>query len=253
MSCQEVCEFVDAYLDQELDVIASSQFDRHLKHCEACRARYEQHQQLRDSVRSNMEYFHPSKEFEQRLRAQLFPAGQGERKASKQEWFAGWQPWAVAAGLVGVLLFTAVLFEMAKRPSESDMLAQQVVSSHIRSLLANHLSDVISTDQHTVKPWFSGKLDFAPVVRDLASQGFPLAGGRLDYLNDRNVAALVYKRRQHKINLFLWPSPASDAGPRTLTIKGFNVVHWTHSQMAYWAVSDVSAGDLEEFSRDLEK
>jgi anti-sigma factor RsiW len=132
-------------------------------------------------------------------------------------------------------------------------MAQQVVSSHIRSLQANHLSDIVSTDQHTVKPWFSGKLDFAPVVKDLAAQGFPLEGGRLDYLDNRPVAALVYKRRQHTINLFLWPTPGSDSGARTFSIRGYNLAHWTRSHMAYWAVSDVNAGDLAEFVRDLDK
>jgi anti-sigma factor RsiW len=119
-------------------------------------------------------------------------------------------------------------------------------------LEANHLSDVTSSDQHTVKPWFSGKLDYAPVVKDLVSKGFPLAGGRLDYLDNRPVAALVYKRRQHTINLFLWPSPAQDSGLRTLTLRGYNVVQWTHSHMVYWAVSDVNAGDLDQFVRDLQ-
>ncbi len=133
------------------------------------------------------------------------------------------------------------------------MLAEQVVSSHIRSLMANHLSDVVSTDQHTVKPWFSGKLDFAPVVKDLAPKGFPLVGGRLDYINNHSAAALVYKRRQHTINLFLWPSSESDSSPRSITIKGFNVVEWTHSHMAYWAVSDLNADELTEFAHDLEQ
>jgi anti-sigma factor RsiW len=136
---------------------------------------------------------------------------------------------------------------------ESQMLAEQVVSSHIRSLMANHLSDVVSTDQHTVKPWFSGKLDFAPVVKDLAPKGFPLVGGRLDYINNHSAAALVYKRRQHTINLFLWPSSESDSSPRSITIKGFNVVEWTHSHMAYWAVSDLNADELTEFAHDLEQ
>ena len=158
----------------------------------------------------------------------------------------------MAASVVAVLLFAAVLLQITLRPSASGMLARQVVSSHIRSLQLNHLSDVISTDQHTVKPWFSGKLDYAPVVKDLSSKGFPLAGGRLDYLDDRPVAALVYKRRQHTINLFQWPSPASDSGPRTLTLRGYNVVHWTRSHMAFWAVSDVSAGDLDQFAHDLQ-
>lgn len=252
MSCEEVCEFVDAYLDKELDVITSSQFDRHLIECAGCRAKCDQYRQMHDSVQAHMEYFQAPKEFEQKLREQLYPSGKRQHEKSVREWFPGWRLWAMAASVVAVLLFTAVLFQMTRRLFTSDMLAEEVVSSHIRSLLANHLSDVISSDQHTVKPWFSGKLDFAPVVKDLSSKGFPLAGGRLDYLNDRPVAALVYKRRQHTINLFLWPSADSDSGPRTLSMRGYNLVHWTHSHMAYWAVSDVSAGDLDEFWRDIE-
>jgi anti-sigma factor RsiW len=159
---------------------------------------------------------------------------------------------ATLAGVAIVLLATALLVQMLKRSSASEMLAEQVVSSHIRSLQANQLSDVASSDQHTVKPWFSGKLDFAPVVKDLSIKGFPLVGGRLDYLDGRAVAALVYKRRQHTINLFVWPSQAPDSAPRSFTIKGYNLVHWTHSQMAYWAVSDVNAKDLGQFAHDLQ-
>jgi anti-sigma factor RsiW len=198
-----------------------------------------------------MQYFHAPEGLEQRLRARLYPARPAENRTARKEWFLHWRVWAMAASVIAVLVSTIVLVQTVRRRSASEMLAQQVVSSHIRSLLANHLSDVVSTDQHTVKPWFTGKLDFAPVVKDLSSKGFPLVGGRLDYLDDRAVAALVYKRRQHTINLFLWPSQASDSDPHSLTIRGYNLVHWTHGHMIYWAISDVNAGDLGEFVKDL--
>jgi anti-sigma factor RsiW len=117
--------------------------------------------------------------------------------------------------------------------------------------MANHLSDVASTDQHTVKPWFSGKLDFAPVVKDLAPVGFSLTGGRLDYLDDQTVAALIYKRRKHTINLFLWPANTPDTAPQVQTARGFNLVYWTQGRMNYWAISDLNATELKEFTRDL--
>ncbi len=253
MSCQQLGELLDAYIDEELDLVTSSQFERHLIECAACRAKRDSYQQMHDSVKARLQYFKAPEGFEQRLRVQLFGPGEDKGKTGKREWFLGWRSWAMAASAVAVLLLTATLIQLARRPSASEMLAQQVVSSHIRSLLANHLSDVISTDQHTVKPWFSGKLDFAPVVKDLSSKGFPLVGGRLDYLDDRPVAALIYKRGQHTINLFMWPSPASDARPRSLSIRGYNVLHWTHSHLTYWAVSDVNAGDLGVFVQDLEE
>ena len=252
MSCQDVCEFLDAHLDNELDVITNSQFDRHLTECAACRAKYDQYRQIHHSVNAHMQYFQAPEEFEQKLRERLYPNGRRRDRTIWPEWFPRWRAWTLAgASVITVLLLALVLLQVMRRPASSDMLAEQVVSSHIRSLLANHLTDIISTDQHTVKPWFSGKLDFAPVVTDLASKGFPLVGGRLDYLDDRPVAALVYKRRQHTINLFLWPSSASDARRRTLGMRGYNIVYWTHSHMAFWAVSDVNAADLNQFVDEL--
>jgi anti-sigma factor RsiW len=131
-------------------------------------------------------------------------------------------------------------------------LAQDVISSHVRSLLATHLLDVPSTNQHTVKPWFDGKLKFSPPVRDFAERGFRLTGGRLDYLNDRQVAALVYQRRLHIINLFIWPSESSrNTAAESFSKDGYNVMHWTHEGFEFWAVSDVNAEDLRAFV-DLE-
>ncbi len=251
MSCKEVREFVDAYVDKELDVISSSQFEQHLRECAACRTKYEQYAQMHNSVRARIEYFPRPKGLEQRLRAMLYPVDRAENSRGRREWFPHWRAWAMAAALIAVVVSSVVLVQTVRRRSASEMVAQEVVSSHIRSLLANHLSDVVSTDQHTVKPWFTGKLDFAPVVKDLSSNGFPLIGGRLDYIDGHEVAALVYKRRQHTINLFQWPSEASDSDARSLTIRGYNLAHWTHARMTYWAISDVNASDLSEFIKHL--
>jgi len=133
--------------------------------------------------------------------------------------------------------------------SRGNALAQDVISSHVRSLLATHLLDVPSTDQHTVKPWFDGKLKFSPPVRDFADQGFRLIGGRLDYINGREVAALVYQRRLHIINLFIWPLESGrTTAAESFATNGYNVLHWERDGFAFWAVSDVSAGDLTAFA-----
>jgi len=248
MSCEDVREFLDAYIDRELDVVSTLQFERHLVECASCRSISERYHELHDAVKVKIPHFEVPGELEKKIRAQL---GRRDRTVGR-EWFPRWRGWAIAAGLATLLIFS-VVGNVARRPSASQVLADQVVASHIRSLMANHLADVISSDQHTVKPWFSGKLDFAPAVKDLSSEGFPLAGRRLDYIDNRPVAALVYKHRQHTINLFLWPSPDSDSGPRTTTIKGYNVLHGTRSHMAYWAVSDLNAAELSEFVRDLAK
>ena len=250
MSCEEVRELVDGYVDSELDVVTTLQFERHLKECAGCHTLHQRYAEFTRGVQAHLPRFDAPPELEAKIRKQLGLSRRGPA-AQTRTGFAEWRRWAVAASLIGVLALAGSLLFFLTRRSGSDLLAEQVVSSHIRSLMANHLSDVASTDQHTVKPWFSGKLDFAPVVTNLAPQGFPLTGGRLDYLDDRSVAALVYKRRQHTINLFIWPSNSSDSKPQTLTRKGFNIVHWTQAHMTYWAISDLNTAELNEFARDL--
>ena len=141
--------------------------------------------------------------------------------------------------LPGIALFPS-------RTSSADLIAQDVLSSHLRSLIGAHLLDVPSSDQHTVKPWFNGKLDFSPEVRDFTAQGYPLIGGRIDYARGRPVAALVYQRRKHVINVFTGPSAAADGGAE-LDHNGYHVVHWNISGMTWWAVSDLNAGELRQF------
>ena len=162
-----------------------------------------------------------------------------------------WRSWAVACLAASAALVAGIALWLAprvSRPSPDELLAQEVLASHVRSLMASHLTDVPSSDQHTVKPWFNGKLDFSPPVEDLSSKGFPLVGGRLDYLQDRPVAALVYQRRKHFINLFIWPS-ASNSGQKTVMRQGYNLLHWVQSGMTYWAVSDLNCTELQEFAQ----
>ncbi len=161
-----------------------------------------------------------------------------------------WRTWLrVALAPIGVAAIVFVTHSMSQ-PSLEDKITQDVVASHVRSLMVpNHLMDVPSSDKHTVKPWFNGKLDFSPSVVDLKEDGFVLAGGRLDYLSDRPVAALVYQRREHKINLLIWPShEAADGKIKFTSRQGYSVFHWVSSGMNYWAVSDLNANELKQFS-----
>ena len=254
MSCKDYGTLIHGYLDGELDLLSTLRLETHLPECASCTQTYQSHRALRSALSSGNLHFRPSNDFTRRIRGALLQANRAQLSTSiwrrpKQIRWRIWWPWlSVAFSAVLIAMIGWRLVSVTFRPPAEDLLAQEVLASHVRSLMANHLTDVPSSDQHTVKPWFNGKLDFSPSVKDLSTDGFPLVGGRLDYLQDRPVAALVYQRRQHFINLFIWPS-AGDSRQKDESLRGYNLLHWTQSGMTYWATSDLNGAELQEFAR----
>jgi anti-sigma factor RsiW len=246
MNCQQARLLIDAYADGELDATGVLELEKHLHECPACELAFRNAQNLKKSLKQDSLFFTTPAELRQKLKAELRPQTETNRPFWTWNWFT-----AATTGVAVVCL--ALLLSLAlTRPSPRQQLAQEIVSSHIRSLMANHEMDVASSDQHTVKPWFDGKLDFSPPVKDLASQGFPLIGGRLDYLDQRAVAALVFHRAKHVINVFIWPTTERDSKPAVLApINGYNLIHWSRGGMTFWAVSDLNGNELMEFVQDF--
>jgi anti-sigma factor RsiW len=252
MNCKETKEVIHGYLDGELDLVRSLAIEEHLKDCPGCAREHRQLQSLRMAIADNSPYFNAPNGLESRVRSVVRQASKAECRGQGRpwRWNLGWP--TILTPLAAAALVLLVALPLVKQNSAESRLTGEIVSAHVRSLMADtsHLTDVASSDQHTVKPWFTGKLPFSPTVTDLAPQGFPLVGGRLDYVGEHPVAALVYQRRKHFINLFIWPSArTTSSDPETQARQGYNVVHWSQGGMAYWAVSDVSLGDLREFVR----
>jgi anti-sigma factor RsiW len=249
LSCQETRGLIHGYLDGELDLVRNLEIESHLRDCSACAQSYENLRILQSALRGDALHFAPGRGLANRVRASVRREAAGESKP--RAW-----PWRWLLGSFAVMLLVVVIFALTmlrRAPSTDDLVAQEVVSSHVRSLMAGHLTDVATSDQHTVKPWFDGKLDFSPPVRDLSPQGFVLIGGRLDYLGNRPVAALIYQRRQHSINLFVWPTTAQTETTERVSVRqGYNLIHWTNAGMTFWAISDINLAELQEFARDLQ-
>ncbi len=240
MTCDEAKIMLHALLDGELDAGHAREVEAHITSCPACAAEFaaqrDMHRVLADT---NLRYAAPAS-LRARIEASLpQPQRQPTRRSVLRGFAMGSAVSALAAsGVVAVVL----------RQDDQQRILSEVVSAHLRSLQAGHLIDVVSTDQHTVKPWFNGKLDVAPPVIDLTAQGFTLVGGRLDYVDARAIGAVVYKRRQHVINLFVAQTSSTEyRAPKTETMQGFNCRHWSNRGLNFWAVSDIGADELAEF------
>src|SRR6266496_1948201 len=272
MNCEQATDLMDGYLDGELDPITNQAIEQHLRDCRNCDQRYTANRTLIRAIYSAIPYHKSPVELRERIQSSLreeiaerptrnvAPDAQpviakNQREPRSVLFGTSWNWLALAASIVFVAIVAWNLVPRLQQPSvgAEQFLATQLIASHVRSLMANHLADVASSDQHTVKPWLDAKLDFAPPVVDLTNAGFPLIGGRLDYLDNRSVAALVYQRRKHFINLFVWPA-ASDSAKTTkaITHQGYQLLHWADPDFNYWAVSDVNANDLQAFKQQFE-
>ena len=248
MNCQDAKPLIDSFADGELDIVNHVSVETHLEECLSCDHEYRNTRALRNALSDKEFYYQAATD----LRTKVIASLQKTEKRSFFDKLRGWHltPVLAAVAVLAIALLSAIaIFRPAN--SSQELVANEVVSAHIRSLMLDHATDVISTDQHTVKPWFEGKLDFSPPVADFAQQGFTLVGGRLDYVGGRPVAALVYQRRQHVINIFIYPSQDATANGVS-SRQGFNVIRWTKNGMTFWAVSDLNSAELQSFAELLQ-
>ena len=244
MNCADVQCLLHPYSDGELDLIRHVQMEEHLAGCAECAQQEKNLQSLRTAI-SSPSLYHAAPAA---LRAKIQAVA---RLATREDRWSAAQWLAAAASLLFLVGLSAVIgmWSRGAMPAHN-LLAESVVAGHVRSLQADHLTDVASSDRHTVKPWFRGQLDFSPQVPDLSEQGYPLSGGRLDYLADRPVAALVYYRRLHAINVFTWPGgDDKDKAVQQFSRQGFHLCHWQKSGMTYWAISDLNDQEFGDFVR----
>ncbi|PYL50123.1 MAG: anti-sigma factor, partial [Verrucomicrobia bacterium] len=262
MNCQEIKNLMDAYLDGELDPVTSQKVEQHLGDCRKCEQAYEVETAMAHAISQAAPYYKAPPELRERIQVSLreaigmpasraataddsFPVRRPEAVRRGVSFDMPWNWLALAAAVILAAIVASSFLPRLRQPGADQFLATQLIASHVRSLMADHLTDVASSDQHTVKPWLDVKLDFAAPVVDLSADGFPLVGGRLDYLDNHSAAALVYQRRKHFINLFIWPTTPADTKAREpVTREGYNLLHWIEGDFTYWAVSDVSVSDL---------
>jgi mycothiol system anti-sigma-R factor len=244
MRCDEVRPRIDAYVDGELAEAERVQLRDHLADCPDCGPEATALERLRDDIRQSAPVYRAPEALRSQIRFALRREAAASERAARPA--PGWLAYAasillaVAVGSGGTLLITG--------ERQEDAIANELIDSHLRSLLGNHLTDVASSDQHTVKPWFAGRSELSPPAVDLAGEGFPLVGGRLDLIAGKPVPALVYRRREHVINLFVLPASRGELGA-TLSRRGYSLRHWDERDLGFWAVSDAAPAELAEFER----
>jgi mycothiol system anti-sigma-R factor len=248
MQCDEVRPRLDAYIDGELAEAERVQLRHHLVDCPECGPEATALERLRDSIRQSAPVYRAPEALRSQIRFALRREAAASAHVTRPA--PGWLAYAasiflaVALGSAGTLLITG--------ERQEDAVANELIDSHLRSLLGNHLTDVASSDQHTVKPWFAGRSELSPPAVDLIGEGFPLVGGRLDLIAGKPVPALVYRRREHVINVFVLPASRGDLGVN-LTRRGYSLRHWDEGDLSFWAVSDAARPELAEFERVFRK
>jgi anti-sigma factor RsiW len=248
MTCDEAEILLHALIDGELDAGHALEVEAHIADCPACAAEFAAYRQMsRVIAGADLRYTAPPA-LRRRIEASLPQPQQPQQAPNRRSVLRGFALGSAVSAIAATGLFAIVL-----RSDDEQRIESEVVSAHLRSLQAGHLIDVVSTDQHTVKPWFNGKLDVSPPVIDLTAQGFTLIGGRLDYVDARAIGAVVYKRRAHVINLFVAQTANTERHAAKIeTIQGFNIRSWSDRGLNYWAVSDVGADELAEFGEKFE-
>lgn len=244
MECRESRQALDAFVNAELTPMEHAHVADHLAGCETCRRERDMLDSLRKQLRGNLVRYKAPETLRSRVRAQMmvFDANAPAVTRSRARW-----PLAIAAGVLIAAASSGVTLAVT-RAARTPSVTNELVASHIRSLMPGHLTDVVSSNQHNVKPWFNGRVDMSPTVPDLSSSGFPLVGGRLDYVNGRSVPVIVYSRRSHLINVYEWPAAAgTHFEPRN--VNGYNLVGWFRNGTEYWAVSDLNGEELNAFVR----
>jgi anti-sigma factor RsiW len=238
MNCGLCHTLMHGYLDNELETPVQEQLAEHLGNCSECTQRLEEMKRLAHAVKAHAPYYRAPVSLTESIRSSLQspPAS----KTSTWKMLCNW-----GAPVLSAAVFAAALFLYAETPSSDDIWTDEAVSSHVRSLMGEHLMDIASSDKHTVKPWFTGKLDFSPPVYDFSAQGFPLLGGRLDYLQHQTAAALSYRHDKHIINTFVVPTTQADSGLQSQSKRGYNIVSWRQNHMRFIIVSDLDKQQLE--------
>ena len=246
MECRDTRQALDAFINAELTPMEHAHLAEHLAECEDCRRERDALDALRTRLRENLVRYPAPDALRSRVRAQIVVFDAAAAPAAAHRSLQRW-PLAIAAGVL-IAAVSSIVTRAVIRNTGAPPVTNELVASHIRSLRPGHLTDVVSSNQHNVKPWFNGRVDMSPTVPDLAPSGFPLVGGRLDYVNGRAVPVIVYSRRSHLINVYEWPASAAERfEPRN--VNGYHVVGWTRSGIEYWAVSDLNGDELSAFVR----
>ena len=250
MECKDIAAHIERYLDGELTLSDRREVEKHLPDCPSCTAQLEGLQVLHGAI-SNMTYHKVPASLKKNIHAGLKDiSGEDSRSHTLFGWL-GFSGGAMA--LVSVTIWALLTVNLVVPPQSR--ISEEIITAHVRSLLVDHATDIVSTDSHTVKPWFNGKLDFAPTVKNYAQQGFILLGGRLDYINKKTSSALVYKRRAHIINVFI--TRTEDSGQtgdiNAISQQGYHLFHWASDGLEYWVISDLNKPELGEFAQLLQQ